>query len=167
MVKEKLDINVDEALKTAKRLEKEIAEKQETVKALRIVADARRVTESLENTNESIKKEIDKNNKTLLIKGEELHVIELEVASEREKVEAKIAESRQRIKDIEVNERKRIKDVRDSSKERMEEIEKETKESIIECGKTRRDVEKKAQDAIARKDKAEREFNTLKEKLLV
>ena len=166
MAKEKFDINVDEALKTAKRLEKEIVEKQETVKALKIVTDARRITEALDSENGKIKREIDKNNKILVSQEEEKKNNKLTIVSENEQVEAKKVESKERIKDIEKNEKKRIKDVQDGARERMEEAQFAATNAAKNSQIIVKEANKKSDDAIAKKDKAEAEYNKLTKRIL-
>ncbi|HDY84538.1 hypothetical protein LCGC14_1214150 [marine sediment metagenome] len=166
MTKEKITINVDEALKTSKRLEKEIVEKQETVKALKIVTDARRITEALDSENGKIKREMERNSKILVSQAQEMADNKLTILNQNEQVEAKKAESKDRIKDIENNEKKRIKDVRDNSNEIMEEANKEAFEAIKASKKAVKEANKKSEDAITKKDKAEADLNKLTKRIL-
>ena len=166
MVKEKFDINVDEALKTAKRLEKEIVEKQETVKALKIVTDAKRITEALDSENGKIKRQIERNYNIIVSQEQEKKDNELTILSQNEQVEAKKTESKERIKDIEENEKKRIKDVRDNSNEIMEDATKEANEAVRASKKAVKEAGETAMDAITKKDKAETEYNKLTKRIL-
>ena len=169
MVKEKFEIfeiNVDEALKTRKRLEKEIIEKQETVKALKIVTDARRITEALDSENGKIKREIEKNKNILASQEVEKNNNALMIASENEQVEAKKTESKERIKDIEKNERKRIKDVQEGARERMEDAQFAADNAAKNSQLIVKEANKKSEDAITKKDKAEAEYNKLTKRIL-
>ncbi len=166
MVKEKFDINVDEALKTAKRLEKEIVEKQETVKALKVVTNAHRITEALDSKNEKIEREMERNSKILVGQAQEMADNKLTILNQNEQVEAKKVESKERIKDIEKNEKKRIKDVQDGARERMEDAQFAADNAAKNSQLIVKEANKKSEDAITKKDKAETEYNKLTKRIL-
>ena len=164
MAKQKLDFNADDAVRSIKKMEKEAEALLENAKGLRILTDAKRVTEGLESVNGKLKREIDKNNKLLENKEEELRSIENTINVEFELVETKKSESKERIKEITKNEGKRIKEVQDNSKKVMEESQEEARVVVKANKKVIRDSNQEKEEAITDRDKAVQAYNSFTEK---
>ncbi len=160
------DFDIGTALEAANKIEKEVVEKKRIAETLRRLATTKGISDKLKATSKALEVEIEKKKKVLEYKETQIKDIELAIARENEQLEAKKVESLKRIRDVESSERKRIQDVHNTSRERLEEEEKKTKDTIVACGKTRRDAEHKAQEAVGKKEKAEGEFNAFTNKLV-
>ena len=165
MVEEKV-INVAQISKVASKLEAKASEFTETAVVLRQLAASQNVLAQLGSTRDAIKEEINKVNKILAQKQEEIKAIKSNIA-EYERVEK---DEIVRIKDNVANEKKKaleqIKETTAEQTNRIKTIEAETKIKIAEYGNLIKESKETAATAVAMREKAEAELNKLKKTLV-
>lgn len=150
----------------AMNLEKEGKEALETAKAMKLLAASRDIFRALESTNVAIKGEIEKNRERLAKGKKEIEVLEKKIEEEKVLASTEIAA----IKEGVVAEKKAaLADVNKSKaayRKGLDEMAAQAKQEEAAFLKMARDANKKAKEAVSKKEAAESELAGLTRELL-
>lgn len=150
----------------AMNLEKEGKEALETAKAMKLLAASRDIFRALESTNVAIKGEIEKNRERLAKGKKEIEVLEKKIEEEKVLASTEIAAIKE---GVAAEKKAALADVNKSKaayRKGLDEMAAQAKQEEAAFLKMARDANKKAKEAVSKKEAAESELAGLTRELL-